>query len=195
MEARDEPPPAVRNPFSVADVPDPLGEDVERFAEDVAVAADPATDENALAWVTVATADEGLAGAWTSRWRTGGGPWSRGVATLHATPERVFILYRDERTYLIEAARRGSRLVGRYVNVAHPTDQSPWVGVLHDPDRPYRIDGYWRGGRWDLRRCSPDERPEPIVAALVTEARQLAAGDLRELVGFARYLRWRASAG
>jgi hypothetical protein len=180
----------MRNPFSVDDVPDPAAGDVEDFAGRVPINPDPSSDENALAWVTVATADDGLAGAWTSRWRTEAGPWRRGVATLHVDGDRVFILYRDEGTYLIEAAMRGDRLVGRYINVNARAETSPWFGVIVDP---YRIDGYWSRGRWDLRRCSPDERPEPIVAALVTEARQLSANDLRELLGFARYLRWRTS--
>ncbi len=179
----------MRNPFAVDDVPDPMGADVESFARSVAIDPDPSSDENALAWVTVATDVDGLAGAWTSRRRTGGGPWTRGVATLAIDGDRAFILYRDEGTYLIEAAVRGDRLVGRYANVGARGDTAPWLGVVVDP---YRIDGYWARGRWDLRRCSPGERPEPIVAALVTEARQLSPADLRELLGFARYLRWRA---
>jgi hypothetical protein len=179
----------MRNPYSVEDVPDPVGSDVEDFARSVRVAADPSTDENALAWVTVATEADGLEGAWTARWRVGNEPWQQGVATLKLDGDRVFIMYKDEGTYLIEAQRRGDRLVGRYVNVANPTDSSPFLGIVVDP---YRIDGFWKRGRWDLRRCSPDERPEPIVAALVTEARQLGAAELRELLGFARYLRWRA---
>lgn len=182
----------MRNPFAVEDVPDPLGADVEDFARSVALAGDPSADENALAWVTVATEGDGLAGAWTSRRRTGDGPWARGVATLHVDGDRVFILYRDEGTHLIEAAVRGDRLVGRCASVHAPGEISPWLGVVVDP---YRIDGYWARGRWDLRRCSPGERPEPIVAALVTEARLLSPADLRELVGFARYLRWRAAGG
>jgi len=180
----------IRNPFSAHDVPDPLGADVEEFARTVVINPDPGSDENALAWVAVATEADGLAGPWTSRWRTEAGPWSRGVATLQVEEDRVFILYRDERTYLIEAAVRGDRLVGRYVNLKAPEDTSPWLGVVVDP---YRIDGYWGRGRWDLRRCSPSERPEPIVSAIVTEARQLSPADLRELLGFARYLRWRTT--
>jgi hypothetical protein len=178
-----------RNPFSVEDVPDPTASDVEDFARSVRVPSDPATDENALAWVTVATESDGLEGAWTARWRDGKQTWQQGVATLTIDGDRVFMLYRDAGTYLIEAQRRGDRLVGRYVNVEQPHDTSPFYGVVVDP---YRIDGFWSKGRWDLRRCSPDERPEPIVAALVTEARQLGAAELRELLGFARYLRWRA---
>lgn len=181
-----------RNPFSVTDVPDPSGADVEAFARAVQPAEDPSTDENALAWVTVATSDEGLPGAWTSRRRAGDAPWTRGVATLHLDGARAFILYRDEGTYLIEAELRGDRLVGRCANVDAPGESWPWVGVVVDP---YRIDGFWAGGRWDLRRCSPAEGQEPIVAALVTEAQLLSPADLRELLGFARYLRWRAAGG
>ncbi len=179
----------MRNPFSIDDVPDPVGADVEDFARSVRVPADPSQDENALAWVTVATDSDGLEGAWTARWRTGDGAWQQGVATLRMDGDRVFILYKDAGTYLMEAQRRGDRLVGRYVNANDPRDSTPFYGIVVDP---YRIDGFWGRGRWDLRRCSPDERPEPIVAALVTEARQLGANELRELLGFARYLRWRA---
>ena len=73
----------MRNPFSVDDVPDPEGADVEEFARTAQITPDPSADENALAWVTVATEGDGLAGPWTCRWRTPGGPWVRGVATLH----------------------------------------------------------------------------------------------------------------
>jgi hypothetical protein len=104
--------------------------------------------------------------------------------------DKVFMLYRDAGTYLFEGTRRGDRVIGRYTNVNNPGDSSPWVGVIVNP---YRIDGHWGRGRWDFRRCSPDERPEPIVAAVLTEARQLSPAALRELLGFARYLRWRAS--
>jgi hypothetical protein len=100
----------------------------------------------------------------------------------------VFILWKNAMTYLIEAERRGNKLVGRYVNVDKPEDTSPWMGIVVDE---YRIDGFYSQGRWDLRRCSPAERAEPIVAALVTEARKLDTAELRELLGFARYLRWR----
>jgi len=179
----------MRNPFSVEDVKDPTGGDVEDFARSVRTPSDPSADENALAWVTVATEAANLDGAWTARWRVGNEPWQQGVATLKLDGDRVFIMHKDEGTYLIEAQRRGDKLVGRYMNVGNPTDTSPFYGIVVDP---YRIDGFWKRGRWDLRRCSPDERPEPIVAALVTEARQLGAAELRELLGFARYLRWRA---
>jgi hypothetical protein len=182
----------MRNPFAVEDVQDPTGGDVEDFARSVTVAADPASDENALAWVTVATEGDGLDGAWTSRWRTGQGAWQQGVATVRVDGDRVFILYKNENTYLVEAVVRGDRLIGRFAKVGEPSESSPWLGVVVDP---YRIDGYWARGRWDLRRCSPDERPEPIVAALLTEARGLAPNELRELLGFARYLRWRSNGG
>src|SRR5215212_5262752 len=139
----------MRNPFSVEDVPDPLGGDVEDFARGIQVTGDAASDENALAWVTVPAVrgDDGLAGAWTSRWRIGDGPWRQGVATMHVEGDRAFILYKDEGSYLIEAAVRGDRLVGRYVNVNNASDRGPWLGVIVDP---YRIDGYWTRGRWDL---------------------------------------------
>ena len=179
----------MRNPFSVEDVRDPTGPDVEDFANTVRTPADPASDENALAWVTVATEADGLEGAWTGRSRVTHGEWKQGVATLRTDGDRVFILWKNAMTYLIEAVRRGNKLVGRYVNVDKPEDTSPWMGIVVDE---YRIDGFYAQGRWDLRRCSPAERAEPIVAALVTEARKLDTAELRELLGFARYLRWRA---
>jgi hypothetical protein len=177
----------MRNPFSVEDVPDPTGRDVEDFAATVPTV-DLETDENAMAWVAIAAPADGLAGAWSSRWRDGSNVWHQGVATVHLDADRVFILYKDAGAYLLEGVRKGDRIVGRYVNVNHPTDTSPWVGVIVND---YRIDGHWRMGRWDFRRCSPDERPEPIVAAVLTEARQLPPAQLRELLGFARYLRWK----
>lgn len=177
----------MRNPFAVADVPDPTGADVTDFAAAVPAAVS-ADDDNAVAWVAIATSSDGLEGAWSSRWRTGDGDWEQGVATVRRANGRVFILYKDAGTYLFEAEERGDLLVGRFANVATPTATSPWLGRVVTP---YRIDGYWRGGRWDLRRSSPDERPEPIVSAVLTEARRLGQAELRELLGFARYLRWR----
>jgi hypothetical protein len=177
----------MRNPFSVEDVADPTGPDVERFAAGVPQV-DHETDENAMAWVAIATTADGIAGAWSSRWRDDSNTWHQGVATVHLEADRVFILYKDAGTYLLEGVRHGDRIVGRYVNVNHTNDTSPWVGTIVND---YRIDGHWKAGRWDFRRCSPDERPEPIVAAVLTEARQLPPAQLRELLGFARYLRWK----
>ena len=178
----------MRNPFSMADVPDPTGPDVETFAKHLPPS-DVEGDENAMAWVAIATEATGLEGAWSSRWRAGDGPWHQGVATLHMTEDRVFVLYKDAGSYLFEGIRRGNRVVGRFINTNDPGDTSPWVGTIVND---YRIDGCWSDGRWDFRRCSPDERPEPIVSAVMTEARQLSPAALRELLGFARYLRWRA---
>ena len=179
----------MRNPFSVSDVPDPSGSDVQAFAERVPPT-DLDHDENAVAWVAIATVADGLDGAWSSRWRTGDGAWQQGVATIQIQGDRVFILYKDANSYLFEGVRHGNRIVGRYVNTNNPSDSSPWVGAIVNG---YRIDGCWGRGRWDFRRCSPDERPEPIVAAVLTEARQLSPAGLRELLGFARYLRWRSN--
>ncbi len=182
----------MRNPFSVPDVHDPSGPDVMAFAKRVPTV-DVEHDENAMAWVTIATDVVGLEGAWSSRWRRTNDDWQQGVATLHVVPDNagdhIFILYRDAGTFLFEGVRQGDRIVGRYVNVDNPGDSSPWVGTIIND---FRIDGHWGRGRWDFRRCSPDERPEPIVSALVTEARQLPPAALRELLGFARYLRWKA---
>jgi hypothetical protein len=177
----------MRNPFSVIDVPDPTGPDIEAFAKRVPKI-DLEGDENAMAWVAIATESDGIEGAWSSRWRQGNGAWQQGVATIQLQGDRLFILYKDAGSYLFEGIRHGDRFVGRNLNVDDPTETSPWVGVLVND---YRIDGYTARGRWDFRRCSPDERPEPIVAAVLTEARKLSPAALRELLGFARYLRWR----
>lgn len=177
----------MRNPFAVDDIADPGGPDVERFAARVPTV-DHEGDENAMAWVAIATEASGLGGAWSARWRTASNPWQQGVATLHIDGDRVFILHKDAGTYLIEGIRRGDRIVGRYANVNDSKDSSPWVGTIVNE---YRIDGHWGDGRWDFRRCSPEEQAEPIVAAVLTEARQLSPAGLRELLGFARYLRWR----
>jgi hypothetical protein len=179
----------MRNPFSVADVSDPTGADVDAFADRVP-SIDLEGDENAMAWVAIATDADSIVGAWSSRWRTGSDGWQQGVATIQIQGDRVFILYKDSVTYLFEGIKRGNRIIGRYVNVDQPSETSPWVGILVND---YRIDGYSARGRWDFRRSSPDERPEPIVAAVLTEARQLSPAALRELLGFARYLRWRTS--
>jgi hypothetical protein len=176
-----------RNPFSVPDVPDPQGADVLDFAHTIP-AVDLASDENAMAWVAIATEVDGLDGAWSGRWRTGAREWQGGVATVHMDGDRVFILYKDAGSYLIEGIRRGDRIVGRFVNTDDPRDTSPWVGTIVND---YRIDGFWAQGRWDFRRASPDERSEPILAAVLTEARRLSPAALRELLGFARYLRWK----
>jgi hypothetical protein len=177
----------MRNPFSVDDIADPGGADVEQFAAHLPPVVRDG-DDNAMAWVAIATEVSGLDGAWSARWRTGDNPWQQGVATLHLDGDRVFILYKDAGTYLIEGVRRGDRIVGRYMNVGNPSDTSPWAGTVVNN---YRIDGHWANGRWDFRRCSPAEQSEPIVAAVLTEARQLSPAALRELLGFVRYLRWR----
>lgn len=178
----------MRNPFQVADVLDPTGPDVDAFAAKIPPI-DRDHDENAMAWVAIATEADGLAGAWSSRWRTGPGQWLQGVATLHVQGDQIYILYKDSSTQLFEGTRVKDKIIGRVVDVNDPKETSPWVGTIVND---YRIDGHWYRGRWDFRRCSPDERPEPIVAAVLTEARQLPPAALRELLGFARYLRWRA---
>src|SRR4051812_25867818 len=126
----------MRNPFSVPDVHDPDGPDIQAFAERVPTP-DLEHDENAMAWVAIATDANDLEGAWSSRWRNSNDDWQQGVATFSVQGDKVFILYRDAGTYLFEGTRRangggprGDRIVGRYVNVNNPGDSSPWVGVI-----------------------------------------------------------------
>jgi hypothetical protein len=142
-----------RNPFQLQDVPDPDGDDVKAFAAKVKLAGD-ARDANAAQWVEKATAGKAksLDGEWSSRWNGGssGENWTSGTATVKTVGGRVYILYKDQTgTYLIDARRDKTRLVGRYVNVNSTDDTSPWVGLIVNNER---IDGIWGEGRWDLRR-------------------------------------------
>jgi hypothetical protein len=143
-----------RNPFGVEDVSDPNGDDVQAFAREAKLPGDK-KDDNAPQWAEKATEGKAgtLDGAWSSRWSggtAGVNNWVFGTATVHTVKDRVYILYKDETgTYLIDAVRNGNRLVGRYINIAFNGDSTPWVGIIVDNER---IDGIWRGGRWDLRR-------------------------------------------
>ena len=146
-----------RNPFGVADVPDPYGDDVKQFAAKVKLAGD-AKDKNAEQWVKNET--EGKAGSldgeWSGRWEENG----TGTAKVKVIKDRVYVLYTDNegrlkgKTWLLEAVKEGKdRLVGRWVQVGNPNDTGPYAGLIVDDKR---IDGNhaWQGGssRWDFRR-------------------------------------------
>lgn len=141
-----------RNPFGVKDVANPDGEDVQTFARAVKLSGKQA-DANAVQWVMRATPGDPalLDGSWSSRWGSGAGQQPvTGAATIRSVEDRVYIVYRDKTSaYLIDARRRGDRLVGRYHNLALPGDTTPWVGKIVDNER---IDGIWQQGRWDFRR-------------------------------------------
>lgn len=143
-----------RNPFGVADVPDPDGDDVRAFAATVQLDGG-ADDPNASAW-------SGAAGAWSSRWNGGADPaipgdmpalWKAGRAEVIARDDRIFILFDwndGARRGLLEARRDGGALwLGRYLNLSDPTIARPWVGLMVGDAR---IDGRWTNGRLDFRR-------------------------------------------
>src|SRR5947209_4077200 len=120
-----------RNPFKVEDVSDPDGQDVQDFADKAKLAGDD-KDDNAQQWATAPEGADGkkgsLEGTWDSRWNSNGGNWMSGTAKVKVKGDRVYILYKDQGTYLVEAKRKGKKLIGRYVNVDAKGDTSPWVG-------------------------------------------------------------------
>lgn len=142
-----------RNPFGVADVPDPDGEDVAAFARGVELTGS-ADDDNAVTWAgSAGSARESIEGSWSSRWYADGGAWRQGRGRLTVDGQRVYILFDwDGATGqgLIEARRDGpDRLVGRYLNLGAPEITRPWVGLIVGTTR---IDGAHTGGRIDFRR-------------------------------------------
>jgi hypothetical protein len=140
-----------RNPFGLEDVPDCCGADSQAFATEAPeLGADD--DPNAEAWVSmIGGADGSIDGEWAGRWKVDieGQGWVTGRATIRSVGDRVYVHYRDDGEYLLEAQRQGDRLIGRYVNLDEITDRSPWVGRIVDGDR---IDGAYAAGRWDFRR-------------------------------------------
>jgi len=156
-----------RNPFGVTDVPNPDGDDVQAFAQKINLLGDK-KDDNAPQWSEKATKGNAgiLDGEWFCRWSSGGGAftsWYCGIATVRTVKDRVYILYKDETgTFLIDTLRKGNRLIGRYLCVVGETsDSTPWVALIVDNER---IDGSWRGGRWDLRR--------QLIPAVVEQAKE-----------------------
>jgi hypothetical protein len=154
-----------RNPFGVADVPAPGDDDVISFAAGTGLAGGD-DDVNAVAWSGAAShldgiSDNDIDGQWASRWNGGQDPtiagdsreaWKTGPAEGRTTSDTVYLLFSwDEgrRRGLIEARRRGTRLVGKYVNLCDPSVTRPWVGLIVSERR---IDGRWPGGRLDFRR-------------------------------------------
>jgi hypothetical protein len=115
-----------RNPFDVADVPDPEGQDVVEFA-----AAVP-SEEGA------GDVPDSLDGEWTSRWNGGVDTtipgdtkeaWKSGRAEIVARAGVTYVFFDwdgGRRKGLLEARReRPDRLVGKYVNVTDPTITRP----------------------------------------------------------------------
>jgi hypothetical protein len=150
--------PVTRNPFGLPDVAEPGDEEVRKFADEAPALGDP-SDPNAEAWATLAGDSPALDGKWESRWNVQNSNWMTGTATVRTVGETVYIHYVDTHEYLIEARREGDRFVGRYRTVVGE-ETSPWVATIVSPTR---IDGWWAGGRWDLRRADagPSEAASP----------------------------------
>jgi hypothetical protein len=149
-----------RNPFGTMDVPAPNDSEVMDYAATAALAGD-AADVNAAPWATVAAASDPLDGIWASRWNGGADPtiagdtpekWKQGRADIRVVGGRIYLRFdwdQGRRHGLIDAARDGVRLVGKYINLTNPAIMRPWVGLVVDAAR---IDGCFPNGRLDFRR-------------------------------------------
>jgi hypothetical protein len=150
----------IRNPFGTMDVPGPDDSEVMVYAATATPAGD-AADVNAAAWTSIAAISDPLEGIWASRWNGGADPtiagdtpdrWKEGRAEVRVTGSRVYLRFdwdHGRRHGLIDAAREGTRLVGKYINLTTPAITRPWVGLVVDGAR---IDGCFPNGRLDFRR-------------------------------------------
>ncbi|MHC2623328.1 hypothetical protein ACVIW2_005360 [Bradyrhizobium huanghuaihaiense] len=149
----------IHNPFGTMDVPEPDDPEVMDYAATAALAGD-AEDDNAAHWATIAAPDP-LEGVWASRWNGGADPtiagdmpdkWKQGRAEIRIAGSRIYLRFdwdNGRRHGLIDAARDGARLVGKYINLTTPAIMRPWVGRVVDATR---IDGCFPNGRLDFRR-------------------------------------------
>ncbi|MGY8633065.1 hypothetical protein RAD15_11375 [Bradyrhizobium sp. 14AA] len=149
----------IRNPFGTMDVPGPDDREVMDYAATAALTGD-AADANAAHWASIAASDP-LEGIWASRWNGGADPtiagdtpdkWKEGRAEIRIAGERIYLRFdwdNGRRHGLIDAARDGARLVGKYINLTTPAITRPWVGRVVDA---VRIDGCFPNGRLDFRR-------------------------------------------
>src|SRR6185312_16110268 len=113
----------MRNPFGVADVPEPSGEDVLAFAATVSLDGSP-NDPNAETWADTASTESTMTGAWSSRWNGGADAtisgdtperWKLGRANLVVRDERIYVLFdwdEGRRKGLLEANGTGARWHG-----------------------------------------------------------------------------------
>jgi len=150
----------IRNPFGTMDVPEPDDAEVMGYAAAATLAGD-AADGNAAAWASIGAASDPLDGVWASRWNGGADPtiagdtpeqWKQGRAEVRVAGERIYLRFDwdgGRRHGLIDAAREGTRLVGKYINLTNPVIVRPWVGLVVDAAR---IDGCFPNGRLDFRR-------------------------------------------
>lgn len=151
---------AIRNPFGTMDVPAPDDHEVMDYAA-IATLAGDAADVNAATWPSIAAQSDPIDGVWTSRWNGGADPtitgdtpeaWKDGRAEVRVVGKRIYLRFdwdHGRRHGLIDAARDGDRLVGKYINLTNPAIVRPWVGLVVDAAR---IDGCFPNGRLDFRR-------------------------------------------
>lgn len=148
-----------RNPFRVADVPNPDGPDVRQLAARVQMRGGP-DDRNAPQWVhetTPGNADR-LDGEWSSRWAAG----TSGTAKIEVIGDRLYALFSNRagpmagKIWLLEAViGPDNRLAGRWQQIGNARDTGPFIGLIVNAER---IDGIWSGrigDRWDFRRRLP----------------------------------------
>ena len=132
------------------------GEDIDAFAGTIKLEGG-SSDSNAEEWFETLPehSEDSLDGIWASRWNGGAAAsWRVGTAIVKTVGRYTYILYYEgSNAYLLAARREGrTKLVGRYMNLLHPQDSTPWVGLIVNNER---IDGQWGYGRWDLRRNPP----------------------------------------
>jgi len=149
----------IRNPFGTLDVPAPDDAEVMGYAAIASLAGDT-SDVNAAHWASIPAADP-IEGIWASRWNGGADPtiagdtpetWKDGRAEVRVAGGRIYLRFdwdHGRRHGLIDAARDGWRLVGKYINLTNPAIIRPWVGCVVDAAR---IDGCFPNGRLDFRR-------------------------------------------
>lgn len=142
-----------RNPFGVKDVQEINQDKIRHFASQVALPGGW-TDANAKAWGQSQPPEGAIVsieGDWSSRWnrRSANTFWTQGTAQIKTKGDTVFILYKDQDRYLVEAKMEQGLLLGKYLNLANDRDTGTWIGKLVGNDR---IDGQWESGRWDFRR-------------------------------------------
>jgi hypothetical protein len=148
-----------RNPFRVADVPNPDGPDVMQLAARVQMPGGP-DDRNAPQWVDEVTpgSPDRLDGEWSSRWEVG----TSGTAKIEVIGDRLYALYSNRtgrmagKIWLLEAViGPDNRLAGRWQQIGNARDTGPFIGLIVSSER---IDGIWSGrmsDRWDFRRRLP----------------------------------------
>lgn len=149
----------IEKPHSISPISLPKnlfeGEEVAKLLERVNELG-KADDPNATVWSEShldPAADE-LDGLWSTRWIGGaaGQEWMPGIARVQVYGKFLYGITHDiTQADCLIAARRlnGNRLAGRYINLAAPQEVLEWAGRVIDKNR---IDGYWKQGRWDLRR-------------------------------------------